>query len=141
MITAEVQVEIKAPVSKVWATLMDVERWHEWTKSIQSVTPLEKGPLALGSRYRIVQPKLSPLVWEVVMQDPGKGFAWIAQAPGLLTRGEHWVISSASGGVVFKSVLIQKGFLAPVVNWFLGGLTRRYMEMEAQGLRQRSEAV
>ncbi|WP_202513189.1 hypothetical protein [Streptomyces sp. SID3343] len=41
--------------------------------------------------------------------------------------------------MTFTLTLQQSGLLAPVVGMLAGGLTRRYLRMEAEGLKQRSE--
>ena len=57
------EVEIRVSPARVWAVLLDVERWPEWTTSVTRVQRMDLGPLTLGSRTRIWQPRLMPAVW------------------------------------------------------------------------------
>ena len=61
----------------------DLEHWPEWTASVTSVELLEPGPLAVGTRARVIQPKLKPAVWEVTQAKAGRGFTWVTRHPGL----------------------------------------------------------
>jgi len=56
--------------------MADVVRWPEWTASISRVKLLSPGPLRVGSRVRIHQPKLPGAIWRVMEFNPGAGFTW-----------------------------------------------------------------
>ena len=54
--------------------MSDVERWPQWTESVTSVQRLEPGPLAMGSRARIKQPRLLRATWQVTAIEAGRSF-------------------------------------------------------------------
>ena len=130
-------VDIGASPQLVWEVMADVERWPEWTSSMSSVELVE-GPLRLGARVRIRQPRLPTAVWEVTALDPGRALVWEASSPGLHSSASH-TISDRDGLAAVDLELVQRGLAAPLVKVTLSGLTRRYLELEAQGLRQRVE--
>ena len=134
---ADVTVDISAPPEVVWAILSDVESWPTWTASITSVRPLSPDPLQVGSRVRIKQPRLPATVWTVSDLVEGERFTWTATGPGVHTRASHRVVGTAAGSRVTLSI-DRAGVLGRVVGRLDGGLTRRYVEMEAAGLKQRS---
>ena len=129
-------VTIATPLSDVWTVLADVERWPDWNPSARRVERLESSPLGVGSRVRIEQPKLRPAIWTVTAWEPVVAFTWVSRSPGLITTGAHGIEPSADGARVTLSIRFD-GVLAPVVGALMGGLTRRYIELEAAGLKAR----
>jgi uncharacterized membrane protein len=146
----ETSIEIAASTELVWSTLSDVERWPEWTRSVSEVERLDAGAFGAGSRARVKQPGMPRLVWEVTEYVPGKVFSWASKAPGVTTTGGHRQVADpggheSAGGVPGDRVTVtltleQEGFLAPVVWRLTGSRSRRYVQMEADGLKRRCES-
>ncbi|ACY98803.1 MULTISPECIES: SRPBCC family protein [Thermomonospora] len=136
----EVTVEIDAPAERVWEHLIDVERWPEWTASMSRVELLGNKPFGPGSAVRIKQPKLPPAVWTVTGFVPGSAFTWVAKSPGVTTTALHELVSAPDGPLTVRLVLEQTGPLAPLFAVLVGRLSRRYLNMEAQGLKRRAES-
>ena len=134
-------IDIAAPPDQVWAVMADVERWPEWTASVRSVERLDQGPFGVGSRARIRQPRLPVAIWTVTALEPGRYFEWRSPAPGLLSVGGHRVDAAGDHASRVTLSLTWRGPLAPVVRLLFGKLARRYVEMEAQGLKRRCEAA
>jgi uncharacterized membrane protein len=138
----ETTIEIAARPDAVWSTLTDVERWPEWTHSMTKVERLDNGDLGVGSRARIRQPGMPPLVWEVTELVDGQSFSWRSKVPGITTTGGHHLSTAGTDGrtVTVTLTLDHDGFLAPLVERLLGARSRRYVQMEADGLKARCEA-
>ena len=134
----EISVDIDAPAETVWNLLKDVESWPEMTASITTVEILDK-PFALSSRARVSQPKLPEAVWTVTAFTENKTFTWETSAAGVTTTAAHDIIPKPDGTVSVRLTLDQKGALAPVVSVLTGRLTRRYITMEANGLKAKAE--
>jgi len=115
-----------------------VELWPEWTQSVDEVKRLDSGPLRVGSRVRIKQPKMLPAVWEVTALDPSRSFTWEMRRPGIVARAKHRVQRSGQGSHAELSVTYS-GFLGTIVARVFAKMTHRYLMMEAAGLKQRSE--
>lgn len=143
-------VVIETAPAEVWAVLRDVEHWHTWTASIGSITPLDgTGHLTEGRRFEVRQPKLPKAAWTVTSVEEGPerfSFTWANKSPGLTSEGDHVVEmapAGESGSVGDRSLvtlrLSQRGPLAGVLGLLYGGLTRRYVDLEAEGLKRRCE--
>jgi hypothetical protein len=133
-------VDIAAPPARVWAVIRDVERWHEWTPSITMIRRHDRGPLRVGSRATVQQPKLPRNDFIVTRLEEDRGFDWQTTSAGLTGVGHHWIEPAGTGSRATLGVT-YRGFLAPVVRLVYGRLTQRYIEREAVGLKRRAEAT
>lgn len=134
----EVTVDIDAPPDHVWEVMTDIERWPEWTPSVTRAEMLTEGPLVQGARARLLQPKAPSAVWTVTSVEPGAAFTWETSSPALTSIASHRIERTGDGSRVTLSVT-HSGLFAVLLGWWLGPLTRRYIAMEAQGLKARSE--
>jgi uncharacterized protein YndB with AHSA1/START domain len=132
-------IDIDAPASTVWAVVSDVERWPEWTASISSVKRSRTGPMAVGERVVVTQPRLPTLTYTVTEVDEGRSFTWSAGSAVSRGVGEHVLTPRVNGGCTATLRLTQRGPGARLVGGLLDRITRRYLRMEAEGLKARSE--
>jgi hypothetical protein len=86
-----ISIDIDADADRVWATMIDIERWPEWTASVTSVNRLDSGPFGQDSRARVAQPRLPAAVWQVTRFEPNAAFAWVSKRGGVRTEGFHGV--------------------------------------------------
>ncbi|MEU0565015.1 SRPBCC family protein [Nonomuraea sp. NPDC005983] len=134
----ESAIRIAASPQRVWEVFSDVERWPEWTETVTSVELAEPGPLKVGSRAKIRQPRLLTALWEVTELVEGEYFVWASRSPGVRVTGGHWV-EAAPDGTLCRSTIDQEGLLGPLMARLTGKLTTRYLALEAEGLKARSE--
>lgn len=135
-----ISISIRAPDQQVWELLSDVTRWAEWTASISSIERLDDGPLSVGSRVRVQQPKLSTMVYTVTELEPRRYFSWTAASRAITAAADHRVEPGPGGSVTVTLSVRLSGALSPIVGLLYGGLTRRYITMEAEGLKRRCES-
>ena len=132
-----ISVDIDAPPDRVWAVMSDIEKWHEWTPSVRSITKRDHGPLRAGSRAWVRQPKFPPAHWTVT-EVGERRFTWVSRAPGMVVTARHSVTPIGTGSRATLSLNFA-GIFGP----FFGRLTRdinnRYLAMEAAGLKRRTE--
>ncbi len=134
----DITVDINAPPDVVWTVMSDVERWHEWTASIRGIRLLDPGPLRVGSRAIVRQPRFPPALWKVTVLDPGRSFTWTTRGPGMRVDGTH-TVASMPGGTRATLHLRYQGVIANLLARATRRITERYLKLEANGLKQRSE--
>jgi hypothetical protein len=138
MITGS-SLETAAPASVVWDVFSDVQRWPEWTASVTRLVGLDGPVLAVGRRFEIKQPRLPRLVWEVTEVLPGESWTWVQRSPGGSTLARHDVVATDEGHTLVRQRLEQRGPIGALVGWLMRTTTKRYLELEAEGLKARSE--
>ncbi|OMC23653.1 SRPBCC family protein [Mycobacterium colombiense] len=134
-------VEIDAPPQLVWEVFTDVEHWPEWTASVTSLVGLDGSTLAAGRRFAIKQPGMSKLVWKVTEIAPGRSWTWVQSSPGARVTARHEVIAQPGGRTLVRQHLDQRGALGALVGRLMAKKTKRFLQLEAQGLKARSEQL
>jgi uncharacterized membrane protein len=137
----EDSIEIEAPAQLVWDVFSDVEHWPDWTASVTSLVGLDAPALDVGRRFAIKQPGMAKLVWTVTEIDPGSSWTWVQRAPGSLVTARHDVIAQPGGRTLVRQQLDQGGALGALVGRLMVKKTKRFLELEAQGLKARSEQL
>ena len=123
----------------MWDVFSDVQRWPEWTASVTRLVGLDGPELAVGRRFEIKQPRLPRLVWEVTEVLPGESWTWVQRSSGGSTLARHDVVATDEGHTLVRQRLEQRGPIGALVGWLMRTTTKRYLELEAQGLKARSE--
>ena len=134
MIT-ESSVEIEAPASIVWDVFVDVELWPSWTASVTRIVALDGPGIEVGKRFKIKQPWLASRVWKVTEDEPGVSWTWRQRSPGGTTTASHEVVPDGNDRTLVRQRIDQRG----PVGVLMRRLTRRYLDLEGQGLKSYSE--
>jgi uncharacterized protein YndB with AHSA1/START domain len=102
-------IDVAASPGRVWEVLVDVERWPEWTDSVSSVRPLDAGPLAIGSRVEISQPRIPTGTYTVTALEPGRAFTWEQRRPGSTVSAHHECAPLPDGGTRVELRVVMSG--------------------------------
>ena len=132
-------VDVAAPIERVWDVVTDIDRWPEWTTSVNRAHRCDEGPLRPGSQAELAQPKLPEATWTVTEVEPGRSFTWEQRGPGVRTTARHALEPIEGGGTRVRLSVEQSGWMAWAIDLFYGRLTQRYIETEAAGLKERAE--
>jgi uncharacterized membrane protein len=132
-------VVIGAPAAVVWNVFSDVERWPEWTASVTRLVALDGPGIAVGKRFEIKQPRMPKLIWEVAEVTPGTSWTWTQRSPGGLALARHEVIAQSADRTLVRQQIDQRGPIGASVGLLMRRMTKRYLELEAAGLKARSE--
>ena len=133
-----ISIDINAPAEHVYEVMTDIDRWHEWTPSITSITRLDGNGFDIGMRAMIRQPRFPVAIWTVSRVEPGRRFEWVNRAPGLRVTGHHSV-EPAGNGSRATLALSYEGIFGSLLARITESITKRYIAMEASGLKARCE--
>jgi uncharacterized membrane protein len=137
----EDSIEIDAPPHLVWQVFSDVEHWPEWTESVTSLVGRDGADLAVGKRFAIKQPGMQKLIWQVTEIEPGSSWTWVQRSPGVRVTARHYVSAQPGGRTLVRQQLDQGGLLGALVGRLMVKKTKRFLELEAKGLKARSEQL
>ena len=132
------EVDIEAPLDKVWDLTLDIEAWPTITPTMTSLTPLDDVPLAVGSKVRIKQPGQRARVWTVTALDPRRRFAWSTTMLGVTMTGAHHLAATSIGTRNTLTIDLD-GALAPVVGTILRWPLGRALARENEGFKTEAE--
>lgn len=133
-----ISIDIQAPAERVFEVMSDIDRWHEWTPGVTSITRINGDMFGPGSRAVVKQPKFPPALWTVTALEPGRSFTWESRGPAMRVVGHHLAEPTATGARATLS-LRYEGFVARLLARLTRGITNRYLAMEANGLKARAE--
>jgi uncharacterized protein YndB with AHSA1/START domain len=134
-------IEIDAPAAVVWDAFVAVERWPEWTASVQRIVALDTATIEVGNHFEIKQPRLPNLTWEVTKVEPGVSWTWRQRSPGATTVASHEIVPLGTGRTLVRQRIDQRGPVGAMTGVMMRRLTKRYLDLEARGLKARSEAA
>lgn len=134
------QLAIAAPIERVWDLTADIERWPSVTPTITGVERLDEGPLGVGSRARLVQPRQRPRVWTVTRFEPGSVFEWHAPV-GWMTMTARHRLDDVDGGCLNTLEVELHGRGSSLVERLVGSKLHQAIATENEGFRQAAEAV
>ena len=124
----------------VWQVLADVEHWRDWTPTVVEIEPLNNNGLTVGARYRVVQPKLRPAIYEVTECIPNQSFTWMQKLPGGGMIAGHR-LSPHDGATAVELSFTSKGLVAHIVSKVFSRLISNYVATEAKSLKNRCASL
>ena len=137
------EIEIKAPLDKVWSILMDFEKYPEWNPFIKSIS----GKVETGATLKVVlhQPESKPMTIKpkVLKVEEKKQFTWLGHFifPGVFDGEHSFKMREIEPGVTkFVHCENFKGILLPMLWKMLNTKTIKGFEMMNKALKERAQA-
>jgi uncharacterized membrane protein len=128
----ENSIDIPAPIARVWDLTVDIEQWPTLTPTILSVERLDGGPLRVGSRARVAQPRLPVAVWTVTELEPRTLFVWETRMRGARFVGSH-LLSRTADGTRNTLTLDVDGWSAGLLSALAGSAMQQAIATENAG--------
>ena len=136
----EESIDIDAQQRRVWDVLSDIEAWPRRIETVDVVELLTPEPVAEGSRILIKQPKLPEGTWDITVWDPLSYFEMRQKSGGITSVAGHRVEVLEEGRSRLTLSLDMRGPMIPFVALF-SGVTKRYLTIEAQGMKLAAESA
>jgi uncharacterized protein YndB with AHSA1/START domain len=129
---------IDASPEVVWEITIDVEKWAEWTPTIETIKRVDTKPLGPGSKVRLKQPMQPESLWIVKKFETGRIFAWETHRRGLHITAIH-EMAPHGVGTVNRLVVEMNGALVILLWPFLKLAVNKTLADENNGLKFRCE--
>lgn len=136
----EHRIVIAADPALVWAVTSDVERWPDWTPTVNGARFVGGDRLAPGSVVMLRQPMQPESEWTVTEFEEGRRFAWQSQRRGIRFSAVHQV-DPAAGGASSLLRAEASGGLAWLLWPLLAIALKRALAQENAGLKARCESL
>jgi uncharacterized protein YndB with AHSA1/START domain len=134
------EVTIAAPIERVWALTVDIEHWPQLTPTMLEVDRLDAGPLRVGSRVRVTQPRQRPGVWVVTHLEAPTLFAWRRTLLGMTIIATHR-LEPIGGGCRNTLTVEVTGRGATLFSAVMSGPIRAAIQTENAGFREVAERL
>ena len=76
---------------------------------------LDDGPLAVGARVRVEEPRIPPTEYVVTELEPSRSFTWVANGPGVRTTARHLCEEPGTGSTRVTLAVEQAGPVSVVM--------------------------
>ena len=130
-VIAEAETEIAAPRERVWARLVDVERWPEWNHEVKRVE--REGGLQVGAVFRW---KAGPGTISSTFQavDPPRHVAWTGKTLSL--KAVHtWTLDPTETGTRVRTAESFEGAAARILRRMFQSMLQTELEKGLQALK------
>lgn len=136
----EIDTVTTADLTRAWDVVTDIEHWPDHMASYEWVRREDTGPLKVGQRAVLKQPGLAKSKWQVTVVDEKREFVWVSRTPGIKTVASHAVASRPGGGTTIALAFEMTGPIAGLAGRLYAKKIRRYLDIEAAGMKAASEA-
>ena len=140
--TIETDIEIDAPVERVWATFSEFERWPDWNPFVVSL----QGRVAVGEKLevRLEPPDGKAMTFKprVVAFEPDRELRWLGHllVPGVFDGEHHFHLEAIDGDRTrFTQREEFRGLLVGLILRMVRDKTTRGFEAMNQALKARVE--
>ncbi|MEP2978925.1 MAG: SRPBCC domain-containing protein [Lentilitoribacter sp.] len=119
----ESEIEIAAPVDKVWQVVTEIEKWSDFNSAINAST----GIVSLGSAHSVtmrgenpgeVGPQYAP---KIISFDEGKSYRWraVMGAGIIFTNDKVFELQATDDGTLLKQTEVFNGMMLPLMKGFM----------------------
>lgn len=131
-------IKICAPKALVWSVTEEVEKWREWTPTIENIRKVSNEKLTVDSEVWIKQPGLDELKWTIVNLVEGELLSWRSKVRGMEMIATH-KLTEVDGCVENTLILEVPGLMSFVLWPLLRGPLAKALEQENSGLKSYCE--
>ncbi|MEQ1519160.1 MAG: SRPBCC family protein [Usitatibacteraceae bacterium] len=136
----ESTVDIDAPLARVWETIIDIERWPEWTTTVSDAKVRGGGKLQADSAVTVHRPKFPTAVWHVTAFEPEKFLELRTGLPGMRIVASRTLVPRGAG-CTLTLTLAFKGMFAGMFKERTRERSNRYLTVVTAAIKRRCESA